>query len=129
MYKNPPDGWPRISASLYYEDPGAALDWLAKAFGFTTRVSHTGPDGQVAHAEMELGDGLIMVGPISKDDAARSPRALGGSFTQVVFTFDLTPELFRDGIILALAIGLIGGIFPAWRSARVPVVTAFNSGE
>jgi putative ABC transport system permease protein len=54
---------------------------------------------------------------------------LGGSFTQVVFTFDLTPELFRDGIILALTIGLIGGIFPAWRSARVPVVTAFQSGE
>ena len=54
---------------------------------------------------------------------------LGGSFTQVVFTFDLTPGLFRDGILLALAIGLIGGIFPAWRSARVPVVTAFTSGE
>ena len=54
---------------------------------------------------------------------------LGGSFTQVVFTFDLTPELFRDGIILALTIGLIGGIFPAWRSARVPVVAAFQSGE
>lgn len=54
---------------------------------------------------------------------------LGGSFTQVVFTFDLTPALFRDGIVLALAIGLIGGLFPAWRAARVPVVTAFQGGE
>ena len=54
---------------------------------------------------------------------------LGGSFTQVVFTFDLTPELFRDGIVLALAIGMIGGLFPAWRAARVPVVTAFQGGE
>ncbi len=54
---------------------------------------------------------------------------LGGSFTQVVFTFDLTPALFRDGVVLALTIGLIGGLFPAWRAARVPVVTAFQGGE
>lgn len=58
-----------------------------------------------------------------------SASTLGASFTQVVFTFELTPELFRNGIILALAIGLIGGFFPAWRSARVPVVTAFQGGE
>lgn len=58
-----------------------------------------------------------------------STSTLGASFTQVVFTFELTPELFRDGIVLALAIGLIGGLFPAWRAARVPVVTAFQGGE
>ena len=58
-----------------------------------------------------------------------SASTLGASFTQVVFNFELTPELFRNGILLALAIGLIGGLFPAWRSARVPVVTAFQGGE
>jgi putative ABC transport system permease protein len=58
-----------------------------------------------------------------------SASTLGDSFTQVVFTFDLTPELFGNGILLALAIGLVGGVFPAWRSASVPVVTAFQGGE
>lgn len=58
-----------------------------------------------------------------------SASTLGASFTQVVFTFELTPELFRNGIVLALGIGFIGGFFPAWRSARVPVVTAFQGGE
>ncbi|MEO1594422.1 MAG: ABC transporter permease [Pseudomonadota bacterium] len=58
-----------------------------------------------------------------------STSTLGASFTQVVFTFELTPELFRNGILLALAIGLIGGLFPAWRAARVPVVMAFSGGE
>lgn len=58
-----------------------------------------------------------------------SASTLGASFTQVVFTFELTPELFRNGIILAVAIGLVGGLFPAWRAARVPVVVAFQGGE
>ncbi|MEO1246415.1 MAG: ABC transporter permease [Pseudomonadota bacterium] len=58
-----------------------------------------------------------------------SASTLGAGFTQVVFTFELTPELFANGILLALAIGLIGGLFPAWRAARVPVVMAFQGGE
>lgn len=58
-----------------------------------------------------------------------STSTLGGSFTQIVFTFELTPELFGNGIVLALIIGFVGGFFPAWRSARVPVVTAFQGVE
>ncbi len=58
-----------------------------------------------------------------------SASTLGATFTQVVFSFELTPELFANGIQLALAIGFIGGFFPAWRSARVPVVTAFQGVE
>lgn len=51
---------------------------------------------------------------------------MGPGFTQVVFTFELSPELFKNGIQLALIIGLVGGFFPAWRAARLPVVTAFR---
>lgn len=52
---------------------------------------------------------------------------LGGSFTQVVFSFQLTSELFQQGITMALIIGFISGVFPAWRAARVPVIVAFQS--
>lgn len=51
---------------------------------------------------------------------------IGASFTQVVFTFELSPELFKNGMLMALAIGLIGGFFPAWKAARVPVIVAFR---
>lgn len=51
---------------------------------------------------------------------------LGGSFTQVVFSFEFTPALLQQGAELALIIGLISGFFPAWRAARLPVVTAFR---
>jgi len=47
---------------------------------------------------------------------------LGGNFTQVVFDFKLSPWLIAEGVILALIVGLIGGLFPALRAARLPIV-------
>ncbi|TDB92752.1 glyoxalase [Micromonospora fluostatini] len=49
-----------------YPDPRAAIDWLCAAFGFTVHVLHETPDGAVAHAELALGDGMIMVGGRSR---------------------------------------------------------------
>ena len=50
-----------------YRDPHAAIDWLEKAFGFERVAVHEGPDGTIAHAEMKLGEGMIMLGQ-SRDD-------------------------------------------------------------
>jgi putative ABC transport system permease protein len=47
---------------------------------------------------------------------------LGASFTQVVFSFQLSPRLIVQGICLALIVGVIGGLFPAIRAARMPIV-------
>ena len=51
-----------------------------------------------------------------------SASTLGASFTQVVFSFKLGPALIAQGITLALIVGLIGGLFPAIRAARMPIV-------
>ena len=55
-----------------------------------------------------------------------SAATLGSNFTQVVFALKLTPALVLQGIFLAVVIGLAGGIFPAWRAARVPLLAAFR---
>ena len=54
-----------------------------------------------------------------------SASTLGGSFTQVVFSFKLSGDLFFQGAAMAVLIGFFSGIFPAWRAARIPVVLAF----
>ena len=51
-----------------------------------------------------------------------SASTLGGNFTQVVFNFRLSLALVGEGILLSLAVGLIGGLFPALRAARMPIV-------
>lgn len=51
---------------------------------------------------------------------------LGANFSQVVFRFDVSPPLLGTGVRWALAIGLIGGLLPAVRAARLPVTTALR---
>jgi putative ABC transport system permease protein len=51
-----------------------------------------------------------------------SASTLGGGFTQVVFSFRLSPALVGEGVLLALMVGLVGGLFPALRAARMPIV-------
>lgn len=52
---------------------------------------------------------------------------LGASFTQVVFRFSVTPELVQRGLMIALVIGMFGGLLPALRAARLPVTTALRA--
>ena len=51
----------------------------------------------------------------------------GGGVAQIVFALALTPGLVAVGVIWACAIGLVGGLFPAVRAARVPVATALRA--
>jgi putative ABC transport system permease protein len=51
---------------------------------------------------------------------------LGASFTQVVFSFRLSPALVGQGVGLALLVGMIGGLFPALRAGRLPIVAALQ---
>ena len=56
-----------------------------------------------------------------------SVSTLGQNFSQVVFQFRVSPELLWTGLKWALGIGLVGGLFPALRAARLPVATALRA--
>ena len=51
---------------------------------------------------------------------------LGNNFSQVVFQFKVSPPLLWSGLKWALGIGLVGGLFPALRAARLPITTALR---
>ena len=48
------------------------------------------------------------------------------SFSEIAFSFRVTPGLLLAGICFALVMGVVGGFFPAWRAARLPVVQALR---
>jgi len=88
--KPPPKDWPRVSVSVYYEDPRSAIDWLCRAFGFEVRLKVEGEGGRIEHSELDFGEGLVMVdgaGELYKNgrphrDKAASPKMVGGAHTQ-----------------------------------------------
>jgi len=70
-------------SSLAYRDPRAALTWLRDAFGFEPSEVLSDAEGNIVHAEMTHGDGVIMIGT-EWEDWTRSPATLGGKNTQRV---------------------------------------------
>jgi uncharacterized glyoxalase superfamily protein PhnB len=94
VVKNPPHGYTRIAPYLLYEDPAAALEWLARAFGFRERFRHVVEERRIDHAEMEFENGLIMLARPGSD--YRSPRRLGGATVVIhVYVDDLHTHAAR----------------------------------
>lgn len=59
--------YPTVIPMIAYEDGVAAIEWLAKAFGFRERVRQVGSDGLLSHGELEAGDGVIMLATPTPD--------------------------------------------------------------
>lgn len=77
--QNPPAGFFTITPTLVVHDVDAAVDYYTKVFGATKRLSLSGPDGKSVHAEIQIGDSIVMLGAEMPEMGARSPRTLGGS--------------------------------------------------
>lgn len=87
MPQNPPANMPRIAPNVFYDDLGTALDWLSKAFGFETRMSLPGEEGGITHAEMNVGDSVIMMSPAADHEDWRSPDSIGGAVTMSLYIY------------------------------------------
>jgi uncharacterized glyoxalase superfamily protein PhnB len=51
-----------VTPMISYEDAGAASDWLVRVFGFRETLRYAEDSGQVTHVELEIGDGMVMLG-------------------------------------------------------------------
>lgn len=88
---NPDSTTATITASLYYDDANAAIDWLGNVFGFVKRMVVPGPDGTVAHSELSHGTGVIMVGSAKPERGCLSPRSLAG-LSQALCVYVADPD-------------------------------------
>lgn len=80
MAVNPiPDGYPRVSPSLIIDGAADAIEFYTSVLGATERMRMDGPDGKVGHAELMLGESVIMVADEYPDMGYVGPRKIGGS--------------------------------------------------
>jgi uncharacterized glyoxalase superfamily protein PhnB len=73
-----------VTPILGYRDPRAAIDFLCDAFGFERRLVVDGDDGGVAHAELRLGDSVVMVATAPGPGGGRPEIAPGAHHCYVV---------------------------------------------
>lgn len=79
MVKPIPDGYHTVTPYLIVKGAADALDFYKKAFGAEEIVRLPGPDGRVMHAEMRIGDSMVMLGEEALEVGFKSPQELGGS--------------------------------------------------
>ncbi len=74
-----PDGYPQVTPYLSVDGAAAAIDFYCKVFGATERMRMPSPDGRIGHAELELGNSLIMLADEHPEMDFRGPKAIGGT--------------------------------------------------
>jgi len=74
-----PEGYPQVVASLSVDGAAAAIDFYREVFGASERMRMPGPEGKIGHAELEIGDSLIMLADEYPEMGIRGPKAIGGT--------------------------------------------------
>src|ERR687892_664647 len=79
MMVNPiPEGYPRVTPYLIVDGASAAIDFYSSVLGATERMRMDGPDGKIGHAELGIGDSVVMLADEHPEMNALGPRSVGG---------------------------------------------------
>jgi PhnB protein len=93
-----PEGYPQVIPYLYVDGAAAAIDFYGKVFGTKERMRMGGPDEKVGHAELELGDSVIMLADEFPDMGAKSPKSVGGSPVTISLYLEDVDGVFKKAI-------------------------------
>ena len=120
----PTRGKSPVIPTLRYRDASSAIDWLCEVLGFSRHLVVQGEDGTIAHAQLVLGDGMIMLGSERDDAHGRLVKAPGpdGANTQSACLVVDDPRAAHDRaaaagaeIVSPLESPEYGGVFFACR--------------
>ena len=78
-----PEGYHTVTPYLAVDDAAEAIEYYTKAFGAKERVRMATPDGKVGHAELEIGDSLVMLSDPFPQASTKTPSELGGTSVSV----------------------------------------------
>jgi PhnB protein len=83
-----PEGYHTVTPYLTVDDAASAIEYYKKAFGATERLRMDTPDGKVGHAELEIGDSLVMLSDPTPEATTRPPSELGGTSAGIFLYVD-----------------------------------------
>ena len=94
-----PENYPRVSPYLYVKGAADAIGFYGKVFGAAERGGPmVSPDGKVFHAELEIGDSLIMLSDEFEEFGNRSPNTIGGTPVLISVYVENVDDVFNRAI-------------------------------
>jgi len=98
MAKAIPDGYHTATPYLIVKGAAQAIEFYKKAFGATELFRMGGPDGRVGHAEIKIGDSVIMLADEAPDMGYRSPSSLGGAAVSTMLYVEDVDDRFDRAV-------------------------------
>jgi PhnB protein len=74
-----PDGYPRVSPYLVVDDATQAIDFYKEVLGATERMRMPAPEGKIGHAELQIGDSVVMLADAFPEMGYQGPKKIGGT--------------------------------------------------
>jgi PhnB protein len=93
-----PAGYPQITPYLCIDGAGAAIEFYRAVFGATERMRMPGPGGKVGHAELAIGDSLVMLSDEYPEMGVRSPKTIGGTPVTIHVYVDDVDAVFERAL-------------------------------
>lgn len=96
--KHVPEGYHTATPYLIMDDAARAIDFYKRAFGATELMRYDAPGGKIGHAEIRVGDSVIMLADEHPEMGYRSPKALGGSPVSILLYLDDVDGQFERAV-------------------------------
>jgi len=93
-----PDGYTSLTPYLVCKGAAKAIDFYTKVFGAQETVRMPGPDGQVMHAEVKIGNAILMLADENKEQGHLSPETIGGSGSSVMLYTNDVDAVFNRAV-------------------------------
>jgi PhnB protein len=93
-----PQGYRSVTPYLTLHDAARAIDFYKSAFGAQEVMRMAGPDGKIGHAEIKIGDSMIMLADEMSGSGSRSPQSLGGTTAGVFLYVDNVDSVFKQAV-------------------------------
>jgi PhnB protein len=93
-----PKGYHSLTPYLVVNDAKKAIEFYRRAFGAEEIMRNDGPGGKITHAELKIGDSMLMLSDEMPGSGNRSPKALGGSPVGIFFYTDDVDRIFKQAV-------------------------------
>jgi PhnB protein len=93
-----PEGYHTVTPYLAVESAQEAIDFYGRAFGAKERSRMPGPEDTIAHAELEIGDSLVMLSDPFPQATTRPPKELGGTSVNIFLYVDNVDDFVQKAV-------------------------------